>query len=68
MKIITFNLSDTLILKKKHPCASDRFRVLRLGSDVRIVCEGCGKDITLPREKIEKMIKGVVQKTNSEGN
>jgi hypothetical protein len=66
MPIIHFSLNDSLILKKKHPCSSDTFRVLRVGSDIRIVCLGCGRDLTLPREKLEKMIKRVIASPDSE--
>ena len=61
MKIIFFKVNDTLTLKKKHPCSSDKFKVLRTGSDIRIVCLGCQKDLTLPRVKLEKMIKSVTE-------
>ena len=54
-----FTALDRLQLKKPHPCGGDIFRVLRIGSDIRIVCDGCGRDLTLPREKLEKMIKKV---------
>ena len=60
MAIIYFSVGDNLILKKKHPCSSDVFRVMRVGSDVRVVCTGCGRDLTLQREALEKMIKKVV--------
>ena len=59
MAIVHFSVGDNLILKKKHPCSSDIFRVARGGSDVRIICTKCGRDITIPREKLEKMIKKV---------
>ena len=59
MEIIKFGVGDRLIMKKKHPCSSDTFTVLRLGSDIRIQCTGCGRDLTLEREKLEKMIKKV---------
>ncbi len=62
MKIIRFDVGDTLVLKKKHPCSSDVFRVLRTGSDIRIVCLGCGRDLTVPRETLEKSIKSVRSK------
>ena len=55
-------VGDTLKMKKKHPCSSDSFTVLRVGSDVRIVCRGCGRDLTLSRENLEKMIKKVIEK------
>ena len=60
MAIVHFSVGDILILKKPHPCSSDAFKVMRSGSDVRIVCQKCSRDLTLPREKIEKMIKKVI--------
>lgn len=60
MGAVYFSVGDLLKMKKPHPCASDTFKVMRGGSDVRIVCVGCGRDITLPREKLEKMIKSVI--------
>ena len=58
--LIKFNPQDKLILKKKHPCGSVEFTVARVGSDVRIMCVGCGRDITLRREELEKRIKKVI--------
>lgn len=59
MVIPRFSVGDTLEMKKKHPCGSVLFEVVRTGSDVRIICKGCGRDLTLPREKLEKTIKKV---------
>ena len=59
MKIVRFNVHDVLVMKKKHPCGSETFKVLRIGSDVRIACTGCGRDLTLEREALEKSIKQV---------
>ncbi len=59
MNIPKFDKGDTLIMKKKHPCGSVEFTVMRTGSDVRIKCKGCGHDMTLPRLKLEKNIKKV---------
>ena len=61
MPIIPFNIGDKLLLKKKHPCSSDIFKVTKIGSDVKIICDGCGRDLLLPREKLEKMIKRVLE-------
>ncbi len=59
MNIPKIMVGDVLELKKKHPCGSFRFTVLRIGSDIRIVCEGCGRDMVLPREKLERAIKKI---------
>lgn len=60
MARIQFNIGDILVMKKKHPCSADSFKVLRGGTDVRILCTGCQRDITVEREKLEKMIRKVV--------
>lgn len=67
-QIIKLSVGDTVEMKKPHPCAKDstRFRVMRVGSDIRIVCLCCGRDLTLPRIKLEKSIKHVISEENSE--
>lgn len=59
MAISSFSVGDTLKMKKPHPCGSFLFSVLRCGSDVRIRCQGCGREVTVPRIKLEKSIKSV---------
>ena len=54
------SVGDMLELKKKHPCGSKNFLVVRLGSDVRILCTGCERDMVLPRVKLEKAIKKII--------
>ncbi len=60
MQIIKLAVGDVLELKKPHPCGEKLFKVLRVGSDVRIICQGCGRDMTLDRIKLEKSIKNVI--------
>ena len=55
--IIKIQTGDILELKKPHPCGSSLFCVARVGSEVRILCQGCGRDLTLDRPKLEKQIK-----------
>ena len=59
MKILKISVGDMLELKKPHPCGNKMFKVLRVGSDVRIVCQSCGRDMTLDRVKLEKAIKSI---------
>ncbi len=59
MDIIKFGVGDLLVMKKKHPCGGETLKVLRCGSDIRVQCTLCGRDMTIPREKIEKNIKAV---------
>ena len=57
-----FSVGDTLVMKKKHPCGSDRLTVWRLGSDVGVQCAGCGHKMMVPRSKLEKNILSVETK------
>jgi len=52
-------VDDVLTLKKKHPCGSNTWRILRIGADFKLKCLGCGHEIMAPRGKIEKNIKAV---------
>lgn len=63
MDIIKLSVGDVLELKKSHPCGSKLFRVLRIGSQVRVVCSGCGRDMVFERPTLEKAIKKIVSKT-----
>lgn len=60
MAILSLRVGDKIITKKKHPCSSETFTVMRVGSDIRLICCGCGRDMTLPRETVEKMTKRVI--------
>lgn len=53
------NLNDIVKLKKKHPCGSYEWKVLRCGMDFRLECLGCGHMIMLPRKQLEKNIKNI---------
>jgi len=56
---VNINVGDILILKKKHPCGSESWKVTRIGADFRIVCQGCGHELMLSRSKVEKSIKKI---------
>ena len=60
MDIIKFRLGDVIELKKAHPCGSKQFKILRVGSIMRIVCVGCARDMDIDRIKLEKATKKIV--------
>jgi hypothetical protein len=59
MQIIKFNVGDTVELKKPHPCGCKQFKIMRVGSEMRIVCLGCSRDMNIDRLKLEKATKKV---------
>ena len=59
-------VGDILKMKKKHPCGSSEWEVLRIGADFRLKCTGCGHQITIPRVKAEKNVRGVMHNQQTE--
>ena len=50
----TYEVGDIVKLKKKHPCGSVEWEILRVGADFRLKCTGCGHQIMTPRKMVEK--------------
>lgn len=60
MKIVmTIELNDIVKLKKKHPCGSFEWQVLRVGADFRLKCVGCEHQVMMARTLVEKNLKGI---------
>ena len=59
MQIIPLHTGDRVQLKKNHPCGGNTFVILRVGSEVRVKCETCARDMTLDRVKLEKAIRAI---------
>lgn len=53
------NVGDKVRLKKKHPCGSNEWEVLRVGADFRIKCMGCGHQVMIARRLLEKNIREI---------
>ncbi len=67
MAIIRFQVNDVVELKKPHPCGSKQFKILRVGSDVRILCMGCSRDMSMDRIKLEKATKKLLTPVSNQG-
>ncbi len=52
-----FSVGDIVLMKKKHPCGSSEWEILRVGMDFRIRCKGCDHMVMLSRVKFEKNVK-----------
>ena len=57
MQIVSLHVNDRIQLKKAHPCGGNVFCILRIGSEIRVICETCGRDMTVDRLKLEKAIR-----------
>ena len=58
----TYEVGDIVTLKKQHPCGTNAWKIIRLGADIRIKCEGCGHSVMIARREFEKKMKKVLNK------
>jgi hypothetical protein len=61
-----FELNDIVEMKKTHPCGANRWKIIRLGMDIRIKCEGCGHSVLIPRKEFSRKMKKVLVKSTEE--
>jgi hypothetical protein len=50
-------LGDVVRMKKRHPCGGMDWRVVRLGTDIGIICLTCDRKVLIPRGQFAKQVK-----------
>jgi hypothetical protein len=56
---LEIKLGDIVRLKKKHPCGSYDWEIVRLGADIGLRCLGCQHKILLERRILERRARAV---------
>ena len=65
METKQYLLNDVVEMKKQHPCGTNEWKIIRLGADIRIKCEGCGHSVLIPRREFDKKMKKVLRSTEA---
>ena len=55
-------LGDVVRLRRTHPCGGDTWLVDRLGADIGLRCQGCGRRVLIARPVLERRILGFVER------
>jgi len=55
-------LGDVVRLRKAHPCGSRDWLVDRLGADIGLRCQGCGRHVMIERRSLEARLDGFVSR------
>ena len=53
---LELRLGDVVRLKRAHPCGSTDWSVDRLGADIGIRCQGCGRHVLIERRTLERRL------------
>lgn len=60
-------LGDVVRLRKPHPCGSYEWKVYRLGADIGLQCQTCGRRVLMPRRELGKRLKAFVERGPQSG-
>jgi hypothetical protein len=56
--VLTLLLGDVVRLRRTHPCGGDTWLVDRLGADIGLRCQRCGRHVLLERATLERRLAG----------
>ena len=52
-----YKLDEIITTKKPHVCGSSLWKVIRVGADIKLECQGCKRVIMLATYELDKRIK-----------
>jgi hypothetical protein len=58
--VLELFLGDVVRLRRAHPCGATEWLVDRLGADIGLRCQGCGRHVLLDRRQLERRLDGFV--------
>ncbi|MBA3449986.1 MAG: DUF951 domain-containing protein [Chloroflexia bacterium] len=59
---VPFAVGDVVRLRKPHPCGGFDWMVVRLGADIGLKCQCCGRRVLLPRRDLERRLRQFVER------
>ena len=62
-----YGLNDIVQMKKDHPCKKSHYwKIIRMGADIKIKCEGCGAVVMMERAEFERKCKKMIEKVSED--
>ncbi len=56
---------DVVRMKKPHPCGGYQWTVTRLGADIGMVCQECGRYVLMQRSQLTRRVKSITQREDA---
>jgi hypothetical protein len=60
--VLMLLLGDVVTLKRAHPCGGSTWLIDRLGADIGLRCQTCGRHVLLERRVLEGRMAGFVSR------
>jgi hypothetical protein len=61
---VPYTLGDVVLLKKPHACGTNRWKIIRLGMDIRVKCEQCEHSVLIPRIRFDRVVRKILLSAN----
>ncbi|MEG1524450.1 MAG: DUF951 domain-containing protein [Clostridia bacterium] len=62
-----FQLNDVVTMKKPHACGTNEWTITRVGADIKIKCNQCGRIVMMDRADFIRMGKKVLVSGEKDG-
>jgi hypothetical protein len=60
--VLELLLGDVVRLRRRHPCGGADWLVDRLGADIGLTCQTCGRHVLLGRAQLERRLAAFVRR------
>jgi hypothetical protein len=60
--VLDLRMGDVLRMRRKHPCGSLEWEVVRVGADIGLRCHGCGRRVLMDRATLRRRAKALVER------
>lgn len=54
---MSYELNQIVYTKKNHVCGSNEWKIVRVGADIKLECQGCKRIILLSSFELKKKLK-----------
>ena len=54
--VLSLYLGDVIRLRRPHPCGGDTWLIDRVGADIGLRCQTCGRHVLVERPTIERRL------------
>ncbi len=65
-RVVDFRLGDVVRLRRAHPCGGQEWLVDRLGADIGLRCQRCGRHVLIERRPLESRLVMFVSRGSAE--
>lgn len=55
-------VGDVVEMRKQHPCGGATWEIVRVGADIGLVCQTCGRRVMLTRRDFARGVKRFVKR------